>query len=183
MAPTLPAANNCAACDRPDSVDDFVQCDSCDKWWHFSCAGVSESISDRAWVCVTCRDSDHNPKEKIDELEADPKTPTMQQVSVNEIDERNNQQQSVSESALSRLKERQELVLQRIEIELQKKFLEDQQRLMDDLIAEEERKSQPGAGEQTDRVQDWIRNSADDEAGAVGGKVNLHGAEHIEQRI
>ncbi|EAT45262.1 AAEL003432-PA [Aedes aegypti] len=45
----------CVACDNPEVADDLVACDKCDKWWHFSCAGVSESISSRDWICPRCR--------------------------------------------------------------------------------------------------------------------------------
>lgn len=42
------------ACNRPDDVDNLVQCDACDSWWHFSCAKITDSISDRSWTCVKC---------------------------------------------------------------------------------------------------------------------------------
>lgn len=30
--------SNCKGCNRQDEVDDMVQCDKCETWWHFSCA-------------------------------------------------------------------------------------------------------------------------------------------------
>nr|XP_029725058.1 uncharacterized protein LOC115265007 [Aedes albopictus] len=45
----------CTACENPDVADDLVACDKCDKWWHFTCAGVNESISSRDWICPRCR--------------------------------------------------------------------------------------------------------------------------------
>lgn len=46
--------SNCVNCDRWDSADNLVQCDQCDAWWHMSCAGVSQSVENRQWICQTC---------------------------------------------------------------------------------------------------------------------------------
>ncbi|XP_058826961.1 uncharacterized protein LOC131686947 [Topomyia yanbarensis] len=54
QTPTGGVASSCANCDRPDSADNFVQCDKCDAWWHMSCAGVSESVEGRPWSCRKC---------------------------------------------------------------------------------------------------------------------------------
>ncbi|XP_062557240.1 uncharacterized protein LOC134222113 [Armigeres subalbatus] len=45
---------SCANCNRPDSYDNYVQCDRCQAWWHFLCAGVSESIADESFTCDAC---------------------------------------------------------------------------------------------------------------------------------
>ncbi|XP_055604632.1 uncharacterized protein LOC129752870 [Uranotaenia lowii] len=45
---------SCVACQRPDSADNIVACDKCDQWWHYSCAGVTDSIKDRPWTCPKC---------------------------------------------------------------------------------------------------------------------------------
>lgn len=44
----------CVNCSRPVTFDNFVQCDQCDSWWHMLCAGVTESVADRAWTCRNC---------------------------------------------------------------------------------------------------------------------------------
>lgn len=35
----------CQRCERIDDYDDMVQCDYCDDWYHFRCAGVSKKIA------------------------------------------------------------------------------------------------------------------------------------------
>ncbi|XP_058839405.1 uncharacterized protein LOC131694906 [Topomyia yanbarensis] len=45
---------NCVACERPDSADNIVACDHCENWWHYSCAGVTDSIAERNWTCSRC---------------------------------------------------------------------------------------------------------------------------------
>ncbi|XP_058449120.1 uncharacterized protein LOC131429087 [Malaya genurostris] len=54
QTPTEDITSSCVNCERPDSADNFVQCDNCDTWWHMSCAGVSESIEGRPWSCRKC---------------------------------------------------------------------------------------------------------------------------------
>ncbi|XP_055623613.1 uncharacterized protein LOC129767030 [Toxorhynchites rutilus septentrionalis] len=45
---------DCVQCDRRNGDESMVQCDGCQLWWHFSCAGVSGSIKDRSWSCTKC---------------------------------------------------------------------------------------------------------------------------------
>lgn len=47
------AAFSCGICDMPDT-EEMVQCDKCDKWQHFQCANVNESIADVSWLCLSC---------------------------------------------------------------------------------------------------------------------------------
>lgn len=34
----------------------IVQCDDCDGWAHFKCAGVDKTIKLRPWSCVMCQE-------------------------------------------------------------------------------------------------------------------------------
>ncbi|XP_065089852.1 uncharacterized protein LOC135711037 [Ochlerotatus camptorhynchus] len=54
--PPTPRENevSCVACNKSDLPGNFVQCDACDSWWHFACAGVDSSVSERAWMCTKC---------------------------------------------------------------------------------------------------------------------------------
>nr|XP_029711528.1 uncharacterized protein LOC115256728 [Aedes albopictus] len=45
---------SCAHCSKPDSYDNYVQCDRCNAWWHYLCAGVTNSIADRSFTCEAC---------------------------------------------------------------------------------------------------------------------------------
>ncbi|XP_055643786.1 uncharacterized protein LOC129779990 [Toxorhynchites rutilus septentrionalis] len=49
-------AKHCTKCDRPDSADNLVGCDTYETWMHFGCAGVTDSIADanRSWKCDQC---------------------------------------------------------------------------------------------------------------------------------
>uniref|UniRef100_A0AAG5D6N8 PHD-type domain-containing protein n=1 Tax=Anopheles atroparvus TaxID=41427 RepID=A0AAG5D6N8_ANOAO len=51
----MPKLNfDCVACQRDNSVADMVQCEVCDKWWHFDCAGVTADVEKVRWICVKC---------------------------------------------------------------------------------------------------------------------------------
>ncbi|XP_073836062.1 uncharacterized protein isoform X2 [Musca autumnalis] len=44
---------NCNKCNEVDN-DDMVQCDKCDKWYHFNCVGVNSGVSEVSWSCDGC---------------------------------------------------------------------------------------------------------------------------------
>uniref|UniRef100_A0A4Y0BF26 PHD-type domain-containing protein n=1 Tax=Anopheles funestus TaxID=62324 RepID=A0A4Y0BF26_ANOFN len=45
----------------------MVQCDECDRWWHFDCAGVSSDVKDVRWVCERCENGE---KDEIAEVKS-----------------------------------------------------------------------------------------------------------------
>ncbi|EJY57822.1 AAEL017306-PA [Aedes aegypti] len=55
-----PSESHCMLCDRPNHVDNLVQCDRCDGYLHYSCAEVGDSIADpdRSFTCNRCIESD-----------------------------------------------------------------------------------------------------------------------------
>ncbi len=45
---------SCYQCTRPDSWNDMVQCDGCDKWYHLKCMHMKKApVSD--WYCKDCK--------------------------------------------------------------------------------------------------------------------------------
>ncbi|XP_062714276.1 uncharacterized protein LOC134291034 [Aedes albopictus] len=53
-----PVDAQCIACNRPNTAEPkMVQCDGCSRWYHFTCAGVGDSIEgeDRSYQCALCR--------------------------------------------------------------------------------------------------------------------------------
>ncbi|KXJ76116.1 hypothetical protein RP20_CCG010296 [Aedes albopictus] len=55
--PATPVNNqttDCMCCDRPETIDDCVQCDQCSGWWHMACAEVTASVANRSWTCSHC---------------------------------------------------------------------------------------------------------------------------------
>ncbi|XP_055527785.1 uncharacterized protein LOC129720345 [Wyeomyia smithii] len=49
------AYSECLYCNKCESDDvDWVQCKTCERWAHFSCAGVDESVVEVEWECSRC---------------------------------------------------------------------------------------------------------------------------------
>ncbi|XP_058817804.1 uncharacterized protein LOC131681110 [Topomyia yanbarensis] len=139
--------SNCIACDRPDMVDNMVQCDGCDDWWHYSCAGVTNSINERAWSCSKCNALTNAASSSSVSGRASQLAGTMK-----------------------RLMERQELEKQRVELELQRKFLDEQQKLFNATVEDEikSQKSRVSRRSAQNRVNEWLGSTAE---GAVGGNL------------
>ncbi|KAL9707009.1 hypothetical protein quinque_010527 [Culex quinquefasciatus] len=51
---------NCPYCGLPDEADrEMVQCDRCDVWYHFRCAGVTRAVKHQSWFCGPCQAERH----------------------------------------------------------------------------------------------------------------------------
>ncbi|XP_053690818.1 GRB10-interacting GYF protein 2-like [Sabethes cyaneus] len=60
----MESAKECMFCDAPNSACDMVQCDTCELWAHYSCAGVTEAVKDHDWNCRNCTKELQVPKAK-----------------------------------------------------------------------------------------------------------------------
>lgn len=49
-----PVKSSCQLCTAADN-ENMVMCDDCDKWFHFSCVGVTDDVAVRDWSCANCR--------------------------------------------------------------------------------------------------------------------------------
>lgn len=45
--------HHCNRCEQPDN-EEMVQCDHCDRWFHFACVRVDSDIANHDWSCDTC---------------------------------------------------------------------------------------------------------------------------------
>ncbi|KAL9699003.1 hypothetical protein quinque_002444 [Culex quinquefasciatus] len=53
---TIRPDENCPYCGLPDEADrEMVQCDQCDVWYHFRCAGVTRAVKHQPWFCGPCQ--------------------------------------------------------------------------------------------------------------------------------
>ncbi|XP_055632447.1 uncharacterized protein LOC129772938 [Toxorhynchites rutilus septentrionalis] len=155
--------SGCVACDRPHTADNYVCCDKCDKWWHFSCAGVTASIANRDWICSRCL----------------PVQNTLESISVTSARSGTPSQKLRHEQYLARLAEQQKLERQQMlkEHELQKRHLEEKHQLM--ILREESENRSARSGRSvvssSTRTNQWVLKHAEEpittaaNEGAVGG--------------
>lgn len=109
---------SCVACKRPDSADtDMVACDKCNSWWHYTCAGVTDSISVQHWVCSKC-------------LPIPPKILSVRTTS--------STRKARLELALKRLEEQRELNEKQLELDLDKSYMQEKYQLLEESLLEEE---------------------------------------------
>ncbi|XP_053698970.1 uncharacterized protein LOC128745935 [Sabethes cyaneus] len=135
--------DNCAACNNPDTDNNYVQCDACNSWCHFSCVNVSDSVRDRAWMCSNC-------------METAPQNPPEPRCSSSSSSDASMQR------SLAQLKKRQDLERQRMEHELQVKFLNEQLALLDST------RSRVSNRESGRLVADWVNGNPEQEDRAGG---------------
>lgn len=142
--PSVDAA--CIACNRPNTAEPkMVQCDGCNRWYHFSCAGVGDSIEeeDRSYQCVLCR-----PRSRAPSLVKSTSTTA----SVREARLRLEMQRLTEEKAL-----KQKLMEERAknELELEKEFLDRKFELLQAQLDEDFRSTRASVAmaKSTDNVQ------------------------------
>ncbi|XP_062557302.1 uncharacterized protein LOC134222177 [Armigeres subalbatus] len=141
----------CMACNRHDATANFVQCDGCDAWYHFSCAGVDASVSERPWECAKCAVA-----------------PSLSGKSGS-----SSKTGSSLARELERLKQQQEIELKRANLMMQTKCLDQQQELLNKAASRDEdvqQSNQVNQQEHVERLEHWVaQTSGGVEEGAVGG--------------
>lgn len=120
-------SENCTGCRKATDETSFVQCDACDDWWHLSCAGVGESVSERAWICTTCS--------AVNSLAGDAKDPGR---SSTPNPPPGNISEALGASEVSRklalLHQRRDAERKRLALELEIKFLKEEEKLLDEAV-------------------------------------------------
>lgn len=47
---------HCRLCMDPDSKQDMVACNECDRWFHYGCAQLKRlPTKEERWICEKCR--------------------------------------------------------------------------------------------------------------------------------
>ncbi|XP_062713284.1 uncharacterized protein LOC134290229 [Aedes albopictus] len=141
---------NCAACDRPDDEESqMVFCDHCQRWYHFSCVGVSADVKDVSWCCQKCVGSESegvvpaDVQEGLQELEAE-KAKQKREMEKEKILHRKRleMKQELFEMRQQLEKEKREMELEFEQAQMAKKLAEEEahQRKLDKMRTEMEEK-------------------------------------------
>ncbi|XP_053690800.1 uncharacterized protein LOC128743113 [Sabethes cyaneus] len=68
-------SGSCLLCSEVDT-NEMVQCDQCDGWAHYGCAGVNDTVKDHPWSCPKCSNFLQVPKKKGAAVATSKKTST-----------------------------------------------------------------------------------------------------------
>ncbi|XP_055588827.1 uncharacterized protein LOC129741145 [Uranotaenia lowii] len=99
--------SNCATCNRPDSEEDMVQCDACDAWHHYTCAGVDVAVANLPWICGKCMNAKDDDAASV-----------------------HSHSSSILSASLSQMMDRQELEREKADLEVQRRHLDERQKLL-----------------------------------------------------
>ncbi|XP_029713831.2 dual specificity protein kinase splA-like [Aedes albopictus] len=146
------SASACPACNRPDWADAMVQCEECEDWYHFGCAGVTRSVENRRWTCDDClpisvssRSSSVSKALELQRLQEE------QQI---------RRKRFLQEKALEkkRLEQERQQILE--EEELEKTFLQEKFSLMEMQEADEQGSIKSSRSRRSNResIMQWMRN-------------------------
>lgn len=112
--------SHCELCNQRDNGA-MVQCDGCNKWYHFSCVEVTSGVVDQSWVCPKCPFLHFGASNKVE------KSQTLHQVQPVDPPPNLNSRKSSGKASSSRSNQRKvDRKLQKLEElkQLERKFLE-----------------------------------------------------------
>lgn len=157
-------ASACAGCAQPDSVEDMVQCDSCDAWWHYTCAKVDDSVKDQKWECIRCQAGSVGSRCAKSNTSSARERRARVQLELQRLDE-----EKALVDKMQREKEEQEKVAREEEKVRREKALEDKKaieeeyvrrkyQLLEETIIDDDRsdKSRSSAQSSRSKVKEWI---------------------------
>ncbi|XP_021695310.1 bromodomain adjacent to zinc finger domain protein 1A-like [Aedes aegypti] len=142
----------CHLCEKRDN-EEMVQCDGCDRWFHFVCVQVTEEIANVSWICPTCKTQSfiappNNTQHPITE-QHNPLPPVSKSVS------NRSGSRTSSRSEARRLKE---LELKKLEeeLELEKRFLERKYKLLRECGSEASSINEEYEDDQLSKIEEWL---------------------------
>ncbi|XP_058816417.1 uncharacterized protein LOC131679698 [Topomyia yanbarensis] len=130
----------------------MVQCDGCDKWFHFVCVQVTEDIANVSWVCPFCKTTFVPPtsstKRKTEQHQNHPtgnRTPSVGS-------------KSKVGSARSETRRLRELELRRLEeeFEMEKRFLEQRYKVLKEYGSESSSVAEINESDHAAKVEEWL---------------------------
>lgn len=72
---------HCRLCMQPDTIEDLVACDECDRWFHITCANIEHRPTrEERWICIKCVDIEKQINNMKMEDEQDKETATQEGV-------------------------------------------------------------------------------------------------------
>ncbi|XP_065075863.1 uncharacterized protein LOC135699513 [Ochlerotatus camptorhynchus] len=153
----------------------MVQCDGCDKWYHFSCVQVTSGIADYSWICPKC------PYMHFGASHQEQQTPMLQQIQPVDPPNSVSSKKSTGKASSNRSNQRKvDRLLQKLEEhkQLEQKFLDEKYRILDEEDADDETVASDDdvGSEEMSKVRGWLRDTEkcgeDSDSGLVEEELN-----------
>lgn len=173
--------HRCRLCEKRDN-EEMVQCDGCDRWFHFACVHVTEDIANISWVCPICKSSsliapptsNNNLFNEQQRQNLPPSKPVSHRSS----------SKASSRSEARRLKELEMKKLEE-EYELEKRFLERKYKLLKELGSETSSITEEDEEEKLSKIEEWLaeteRNGEAEDSGVAAEAANEQTPNHSDK--
>ncbi|XP_062711040.1 uncharacterized protein LOC115254900 [Aedes albopictus] len=163
----------CQLCGKRDS-EEMVQCDGCDRWFHFACVHVAEDIANVSWMCPICKASSFivppTNTNRIVEKQRNLAPPS-------KITSIRSNSKASSRSEAKRLKELEMKQLEE-EFELEKRFLERKYKLLKECVSETSSVTEESVEGKLSKIEEWLaeteRHGEAEDSGLVAEVANEH---------
>ncbi|XP_055622051.1 uncharacterized protein LOC129765665 [Toxorhynchites rutilus septentrionalis] len=145
------ATSACVGCSQPESAEDMVQCDSCDAWWHYTCAKVDASIKDKTWRCIKCEDKCNRSKSGKSD------TSSARKVRVQLELQRLEEEKALADK-MHREKEEQEKVSREEKKAIEEDYVRRKYQLLGETVVDDDKseRSRTSAQSSRSKVKEWI---------------------------
>ncbi|XP_058826984.1 uncharacterized protein LOC131686969 [Topomyia yanbarensis] len=132
----------------------MVQCDGCDKWFHFVCVQVTEDIANVSWICPCCKTAFVPPAAATSRMPE--QHHQYQSLSVSRAPSADSK--SKVGSAQSETRRLRELELRRLEeeFEIEKRFLERRYEVLKEYGSEASSVAEIDERDNASKIEDWL---------------------------
>ncbi|XP_058811014.1 uncharacterized protein LOC131675898 [Topomyia yanbarensis] len=154
---------HCLLCNEPDNSR-MVQCDSCDSWYHFTCANVTEAVAETEWSCPSCGTNNSTNPPHADNV----RSPEHQSIQHHEQSEdiisvlsNNTKTSSSTSTRISRSRRAMKLQLRKLAETkaLEQRFLEMKFDILNEYRSESEEDDVGLIVDKVSQVEEWIKDT------------------------
>nr|XP_029733929.1 uncharacterized protein LOC115269391 [Aedes albopictus] len=147
----------------------MVQCDGCERWFHFTCVEVTEGTAEISWVCPVCSAAPYETEQLVP-----PKDVRVVVQADNPPPMDSGETKSCGKKSSKRSEKRKlDLRLQKLEEQkkLEQKFLEEKFKILEECEGDSETDFADEDLEKMSNISQWIRDTERGEAAQDSGVV------------
>ncbi|XP_062710719.1 uncharacterized protein LOC115269391 [Aedes albopictus] len=147
----------------------MVQCDGCERWFHFTCVEVTEGTVEISWVCPVCSSAPYETEQVVP-----PKDVRVVVQADNPPPMNSGETKSCGKKSSKRSEKRKlDLRLQKLEEQkkLEQKFLEEKFKILEECEGDSETDFDDEDLEKMSKISQWVRDTERGEAAQDSGVV------------